>query len=71
MYLLDEVAKEIQKERLAEAEKERLLKPARRQTGGLQAQLSNKLGDWLITNGLKLKSQSAAPAEIAWEDCSR
>jgi len=66
MYLLDEVTKEYQKDRLREAEVRRLLK-AGRQPGKLQTQLLIKLGDLLVANGLKLKQAAAPRSDIAWK----
>jgi hypothetical protein len=66
MYLLDEVTKEIQKDRLREAETRRLLKTGR-QPGKLQAQLLIKLGDLLVANGLKLKQAAAPRSDMAWK----
>jgi hypothetical protein len=57
VYLLDEVAKEILKERLHEDEIERLLKQAAAQPDQQPNQLLARLGDFLVTNGQRLKGE--------------
>lgn len=62
MYLLDEVAKEIQKDRLREAEMERLLEQAEQQPNKSPNRFLVRFGEFLVTSGLKLKGEYQPPS---------
>ena len=56
--LLYEVAKAVQEDRLHEAETRRMLKHAEMVRAGFQEKVLTRLGNTLITTGLKVKGQS-------------
>lgn len=67
MYLLEfeAITRQYQQELLQEAKIERLLADIKKTAPPLQTKLRNRIGNWLITGGLKLKGRPRAARKPA------